>query len=46
MTAVLPADVFGDEVPSGFSLIGHVGRSTTYVILVKALAETDFNSAP
>lgn len=46
MTAVLPADVFGDEVPSGFSLIGHVGMSTACVNLIKAFAETDSKSAP
>ena len=28
MDAVLPADMSGDEPPSGFAIVGHVGKST------------------
>lgn len=29
MDAVLPADTFDDELPTGFAIVGHVGELIT-----------------
>jgi hypothetical protein len=34
MDAILPADVVDDEVPSSFTIVGHVGKCISCFVLI------------
>ena len=44
MDAVLPADLMEDEIPSGFSIVGHVGTSMPPVQPKKTFTENESKS--
>jgi hypothetical protein len=41
MDAILPADVVDDEVPSSFTIVGHVGKCISCFVLIDFFTETD-----